>query len=157
MKVSFKTLLAGTLVAGVSTGLATTASAQAPTVPTQEAAKPFVVKLGATFPTDGDVKDALGSTWFGFGLGYDIGKTKTSAPVVYGAYLDGTFASKNGNEASAYGIGPSARPAGAGGQPHFATGATPTRGPARGAPRLRRRSARKLGRLWRGEPRMNTN
>jgi hypothetical protein len=111
MKVSFKTLLAGALMAGIGTGLATTASAQAPTanVPTQQAAKPFAVKLGVNFPTDGDVKDAVGSTWFGFGLSYDIGKTKTAAPLVYGAYFDGTFASKSGNEASAFGIGPEAR------------------------------------------------
>jgi hypothetical protein len=111
MKVSFKTLFASALVAGISTGLATAASAQAPTanVPTQEAAKPFAVKLGVAFPSDGDAKDAVGSTWFTFGLNYDIGKTKTTAPVVYGAYLDGTFASKNGNDVSAFGLGPEAR------------------------------------------------
>jgi len=113
MKVSFNTLLAGALVAGINLGLATTASAQAPTVsanvPTQPAAKPFAVKLGVTFPTDGDVKDEVGSTWFGFGLSYDIGKTKTTSPVVYGAYLDGTFSSESGKQASTYGIGPAAR------------------------------------------------
>jgi hypothetical protein len=117
MKVSFKTLFAGVLVAGVGAGLASSASAQTPTVsanvPTQKAVKPFTVKLGAVFPTDGDVKNGVGSTWFGFGLNYDIGKTKTESPLVYSAYFDGTFASKSKeghtNEASAYGIGPAAR------------------------------------------------
>jgi len=87
--------------------------AQAPTVPTQPAAKPFTVKLGGYFPSDGDVKDNVGSTWFSFGLNYDIGKTKTESPVVYGAYLDGTFSSKSKDgtsfKDSVYGLGAEGR------------------------------------------------
>jgi len=90
MKVSFKTLLAGTLAAGISTGLATTASAQTPPVKdTVKVEKPITIKLGGYFLTDSKAKDAVGSPAFSYGASYDFGKTKSEAPIIYGLYVDG--------------------------------------------------------------------
>jgi hypothetical protein len=71
--------------------------------------KPFRIKLGAFFPTDGDVRDSLGDVFFSYGVSYDFLKTKTANPVIIGAYLDGYNKSKSGARINSIGIGPSLR------------------------------------------------
>jgi hypothetical protein len=113
MKVSFKTLLAGALVAGISTGLATTASAQTKAGTTADETvkvlKPFRIKVGAFFPTDGDAKDALGSTFISYGVSYDFLKTQAANPLIISAYVDGYNKSKSGNRLNSIGVGPELR------------------------------------------------
>jgi len=82
---------------------------QAVTETTAKVMKPFRIKLGAFFPTDGDAKDALGDAFFSYGVSYDIFKTKATNPLIVSAYLDGYNASKSGNRINMISIGPAAR------------------------------------------------
>lgn len=85
---SVKRMVAALAVAGLGGVLANSAHAQTPTNRVQ---KPFRIQLGAYFPTDSNVKDAVGSTMFQYGLSYDFAKTQATNPVTFNAYIDGAL------------------------------------------------------------------
>ena len=106
----------GMTFSGIAQAQTAPAPAQAPTVanvPLAKVAKPFRVKLGAFLPSNGDVKDAVGSTLFGYGVSYDFLKTNLNNPVTIGAYIDGATGSKSHDGIKArlsyIGVGPMAR------------------------------------------------
>lgn len=82
--------LAGALLAGLGT------VAQAQDAATTAATKPFSVKLGVFLPTNSDLKDAVGKSWFSAGAEYAFvpsgGGTSSFVPL---AYLD--YAGKTNN------------------------------------------------------------
>jgi len=82
---------------------------KAVTETTQKVVKPFRIKLGAFFPSDGDARDALGDVWFSYGVSYDVFKTKATNPLIVSAYLDGYNKSKSGNRINMVSIGPAVR------------------------------------------------
>jgi len=71
--------------------------------------KPFTIKLGAFFPSDGDVRDAVGETFFSAGISYDFAKTQAVNPTVFGAYVDYFGKSDNGIRLNVFAIGPQAK------------------------------------------------
>ena len=97
--------VAGTLAAAF--GVLGTTAAQAQDdpniiVPTQ---KKFRVKIGGYFPESGRQRDALGRNFVSFGLGYDLGKTSTTVPVVYEIYADYLRRSKTSGDFGRTGLG----------------------------------------------------
>lgn len=93
------------------TGLGAGSSAHAQD--TLKVQKPFSVKLGVFLPTDGDIKDVFGSTWFSGGLSYDFAKSKSTSPVLYQLYFDYTERKKtyDGVDVTGrlLGVGPAAK------------------------------------------------
>jgi hypothetical protein len=79
--------ISGVLVAGLVAGLTASAHAQ-DAGGSMKVAKPFSVKIGGIFFSDGDVKDAIGNSTITLGVGYDFLKTKAENPVVLQGYLD---------------------------------------------------------------------
>lgn len=80
-------LISGVLVAGLVAGLTASAHAQ-DAGGAMKVAKPFSVKIGGIFFSDGDVKDAIGNSTISLGVGYDFLKTKAENPLIAQAYLD---------------------------------------------------------------------
>ena len=112
-------IAAATLVAGIGCGAAHAQD-------TQKVQKPFAVKLGGFFPTDGDIKDSIGSTFFYAGLSYDVAKSKATNPALYQVYFDYATKKKDGLEFRVLGIGPAVKfllaPATAKAQPFVGAG-----------------------------------
>jgi opacity protein-like surface antigen len=75
-------IVASLVVAGT---VASGASAQENTMKVQ---KPFSVKIGGIFFSNGDTKDFLGDSTYTVGLGYDFLKTKATNPIILQAYVD---------------------------------------------------------------------
>ena len=117
--------------AGAAAGLsAITGSAHA-AVDTQPVQKPFGVRIGylltsvnsTLFPEESDFRRSFSLKPFNVGVSYDISKSKTASPVVYGVYadyfaersndqnftLEGNTTEKATSKVSAFGIGGSAR------------------------------------------------
>jgi hypothetical protein len=109
--VRINNLFAVAAVIGLGMGLTASAHAQATasSTPTGKLQKPWRLKIGAFFPTDGDVKDSLGNTFFSYGVSYDFVKTQVETPITLGVYVDGATKSKDGGRLSYVGLGPSAR------------------------------------------------
>lgn len=99
----FKTLLAGIALLGVG-AVTTNAHAQG-TTPTEKVTKPFSLKVGGLFFTDGDTKDAIGDSTVSLGVAYDFGKTATANPIVYGAYFDYFIRKSRDQNVSIGGVG----------------------------------------------------
>jgi hypothetical protein len=80
-----KALVGGAAVAGCGVVFAPSAQAQVPS-PVSPVEKPIRVKIGTLIPTDdkGDATLYLGGS-------YDFGKSSSSHPTVYSAYLDAAF------------------------------------------------------------------
>lgn len=92
---------------------------------TTKVVKPFAIRLGGEFVSDGDTKDFFGSSHFNVGVSYDFLKTKATQPIIVSGYGDYFFESKKTNsfplvedegglvdvtsKASAWGVGVSAR------------------------------------------------
>ncbi|MDQ2799597.1 MAG: hypothetical protein M3Y13_08150, partial [Armatimonadota bacterium] len=84
--------LAGALLAGLGT------VAQAQTAATDAGTKPISIKLGVFLPTNSDVKDAVGKSWFSAGAEYAFvpsGEGASTSNLVPLVYLD--YAGKNNN------------------------------------------------------------
>jgi opacity protein-like surface antigen len=98
---------------GLSTGAHAQAAKATSNVPTSKVEKPWRIKIGAFFPTDGDVKDAIGSTFLSYGVSYDFFKTNVANPITVGAYIDGATNSKKNfgvtDRLTYWGIGPVGR------------------------------------------------
>jgi hypothetical protein len=94
--------------------LAVTSTIWAPAALAQdERPRPARLFLGGYFPSDGDTKDAIGSTEFSWGASFDLPKKKPS-PATYAIYFDGVWADADdsfGLEVDFHylGIGPLAR------------------------------------------------
>ncbi len=71
--------------------------------------KPFTVKVGAFFPSDGDVRDAVGNTFLNLGVSYDFAKTQAVNPTVFGVYVDYFAKSDDGIRLNVFAIGPQAK------------------------------------------------
>jgi hypothetical protein len=68
---------------------------------------PLRLKVGGFFPYDGDTRDALGSNFISFGVGYDLRRVSSFRPMVLEAYIDGFDRSRttSGGRAEAAVIG----------------------------------------------------
>ncbi|MDX1932801.1 MAG: outer membrane beta-barrel protein [Capsulimonadales bacterium] len=101
------------LVAAAVAGLVVVASEQAraqdPVRPALPVDRPWRVKLGAFFPTNGDLTDVFGKTFFSYGASYDFGKTTAVNPIVYSGYFDGTTRSRSGARITYYSLGAQGR------------------------------------------------
>lgn len=81
-----------TLFTGALLGSA--AQAQDSVVPAQ---KKWRIKVGGYLPEAEQQQRALGQYFLAFGLGYDLGKTTTTAPLIYEVYFDILDRAKNSN------------------------------------------------------------
>lgn len=100
MKTKVVKFVVGMAAAAVFTGLAPAAQAQVP-APTEVVEKPIRIKIGTLIPFDD-----LGENLFTVGASYDFGKSASSTPTVYSAYLDAGF---GGNDSRIVGLGGSFR------------------------------------------------
>lgn len=101
-----KTAMIGLL--GLLLGTAAGAGAQAQT-PDTTVQKPISLKIGAFFPTDGNVKDGTHNTWIRAGADYAFAKTDAENPLLTSVYFDYAGSSSGGNHANLYGLGVAAR------------------------------------------------
>ena len=102
-----KTMAVGMLGLALVGLLGTGASAQ--TTDAAPVVKPITIKLGAFFPTNGALKNAVGKTWFTAGADYafsKLGDQQNLMPLVYADYA-GT--NKSGLTVDYVGVGPGAR------------------------------------------------
>lgn len=93
MSKSGKSLLCGSAAAAALTML--TVSGPARAQGTAPVSKPLTIKLGAFTPSSSDTRDLSGDTHFELSASYDIGKTDSSSPIVYGVYGDYIFQTSN--------------------------------------------------------------
>lgn len=98
-----------TIAAFALVGIAGSAFAQ----DTKDVEKPFRISVGAFMPSKAALKNVSGKSWTSFGVSYDLGKTTSDKPWIYGVYADftGKKGEVNGTRISndMYGIGVSAR------------------------------------------------
>jgi len=89
---------------------------------TKAVERPYRIKVGGFFPTEGDVKDAYGSTFFSGGVSWDFSKTLATNPTVFTLYTDYTRGERGDNTLGIWGLGVGARflfaPANSSGQPY---------------------------------------
>lgn len=98
-----KTMIVGALGAL----LCAAAGAQAQTA--EPVQKPITIKLGVFLPSNGDVKDVLGKTWFSAGADYAFNKQGDTQNVMPLAYVDYAGSNKNGVKANFIGVGAGVR------------------------------------------------
>lgn len=102
MKKTMAVILLGTTLSGISVG----AQAQDTAAPVQ---KPISIKLGVFLPSNGNIKAALGKTWFSAGAEYAFNKQGNTQNIMPLAYVDYAGAKKNGIDANFIGVGPGVR------------------------------------------------
>lgn len=94
-----KTTIPKTMILGLLGMLLCAASAQAQTTPAPAddtaTPKPITIKLGVLFPSNGDLKNAVGSTFFAAGAEYAFINKQNPTSLVPLAYVDYAGRSKN--------------------------------------------------------------
>ena len=108
------------LALAVATIAATTAAVKADPVE-----KPWTVKLGAGWPTQGQAKNDGGSTEFAAGVDYAPEKTTANNPALGSVYADYIGGTKSGGHLYSYGIGVAAKAYGTTPSGNTQTGASP--------------------------------
>ncbi len=101
MKKTMAVILLGASLAGIAAGAR--ADDAAPVV------KPVTIKLGVFLPSNGNIKDALGKTWFSAGADYAFNKQGTGQSVMPLAYVDYAGASRHGLKGDFVGVGAGVR------------------------------------------------
>jgi hypothetical protein len=73
--------------------------------PVTNVQRPWRVQLGGFLPTNQNVQDTLGRSFFSYGASYDLGKTTSYNPTMASVYFDGSSQSRDGARLSYYGLG----------------------------------------------------
>ena len=94
---------------GVSLCGALGVGASAQTTDAAPVTKPIAIKLGVFLPSNGDVKNAIGKTWFSAGAEYAFSKIGDQQNLLPLAYVDYAGKSGHGINADYVGVGPGAR------------------------------------------------
>jgi len=85
------------------------AGAQAQGTDAAPVTKPITIKLGAFFPSNGDLKNVVGKTWFSAGADYAFSKVGDQQNLMPLAYVDYAGKSGNGLTLDYIGVGPGVR------------------------------------------------
>ena len=97
MKKTMAVILLGTTLCGIAAG--------ARADDAEPVQKPITIKLGIFLPSNGDIKNAIGKTWFSAGADYAFNKQGAGQSLMPLAYVDYAGRSSHGINADFAGVG----------------------------------------------------